>query len=251
MSNLTHNLSGWFATSLGQYLLALEQANHDAAVSDIFGFHALQLGMPGVDLLQANRIPHKFRVDVEPGATLLARYEELPIATQSIDLLILPHILEFTDRPHQILREVDRVMMPEGRIIITGFNPWSLWGVRRWMGADIRQAPWCGNFISLVRMKDWLSLLGFDVSAGKLTCYVPPVTQEKWLNRFRFMEHAGDRWWAIGGGIYMLEAVKRVQGMRIITPAWNDKATDKRLATAQQAAGLRRSSRSSNLRLVK
>ena len=252
MSNPPQNLFDWFATPLGQYLLVQEQTCHDEAVADIFGFHALQLGMPGVDLLRTNRIPHKFRLDAKPAADVLARYEELPIETQSIDLLILPHVLEFAEHPHQILREVDRVMMPEGRIIITAFNPWSLWGIRRWVRADARQYPWCGNFISLVRMKDWLSLLGFDVSAGKLACYVPPLTQQKWLDRCRFMEDAGDRWWAIGGGIYILEAIKRVQGMRIITPAWNDKAApEKRLATAQRAAGLRRTARSANLRLVK
>ena len=252
MSNTFQSLPDWFATPLGQYLLAQEQAGHDEAVADIFGFHALQLGMPGIDLLRTNRIPHKFRIDVKPPAEVLARNEELPIDTQSIDLLILPHILEFAEHPHRILREVDRVMMPESRIIITGFNPWSLWGMRRWMRADNRQYPWCGNFISLVRMKDWLSLLGFDVSAGKLACYVPPLTQQKWLDRCRFMEDAGDRWWAIGGGIYILEAIKRVQGMRIITPAWSDKAAaEKRFATAQRAGGLRRTARSGNLRLVK
>lgn len=252
MSNLSSSLEDWFATPLGQYLQAQELAYHDKAVADIFGFHALQLGMPGVDLLQANRISHKFRIDMKPQADVLARFDELPIDTQSIDLLILPHILEFTDYPHRILREVDRVMMPEGRIIITAFNPWSLWGMRRWMRADNRQYPWCGDFISLVRMKDWLSLLGFDVSAGKLACYVPPVAQEKWLSRLSFMEDAGDRWWAIGGGIYVLEAIKRVPGMRIITPAWSDKAAaEKRLAAAQRATGFRPAARSGNLRLVK
>ena len=250
MSNI-NQLEDWFATPLGLYLLEQEQAYHDEVVADVFGFHALQLGMPNVDFLQANRISHKFHIDLEAPADVLARYDELPIDTQSIDLLILPHLLEFTDQPHRILREVDRVMMPEGRIIITAFNPWSLWGMRRWLRADNRQYPWCGEFISLVRMKDWLSLLGFEVSAGRLACYVPPVTEEKWLSRFRFMEDAGDRWWAIGGGVYMLEAIKRVPGMRIITPAWSDRtAAEKRLATAQ-ATGFRRGGRAANLRVVK
>ncbi|HVK53438.1 MAG TPA: methyltransferase domain-containing protein [Burkholderiales bacterium] len=251
MSNV-RNLQQWFATPLGQYLLAQEQRYHDEMVADIFGFHAVQLGMPELDLLQTNRIPHKFRIGPQPGGEVIARYEELPLETQSIDLLILPHVLEFAEHPHQILREVDRVMMPEGRIIITAFNPWSLWGMRRWLGAD-KEHPWCGNFISLVRMKDWLTLLGFDVSAGRLGCYVPPVTQEKWISRFRFMEDAGDRWWAIGGGIYILEAIKRVQGMRIITPKWADRTVaDKRLAAVARATSMRRNVRpNNNLRLIK
>jgi SAM-dependent methyltransferase len=250
MSNI-NSLQEWFASPLGHYLLDQERRYHDDMVADIFGFHAVQLGMPEVDLLQTNRIPHKFRIDSRPGADVIARYEELPLETQSIDLLILPHILEFAEHPHQILREVDRVMMPEGRLIITAFNPWSLWGTRRWLRAD-SQYPWCGNFISLVRMRDWLSLLGFDVSAGKLACYVPPCTQEKWLSRLRFMEDAGDRWWAIGGGIYILEAIKRVHGMRVITPAWTNKAAaEKRLAPVTRATGFRRTVRPSNLRIIK
>jgi len=251
MSNISC-LQDWFATPLGQYLLAQEQRYHDEMVADIFGFHAVQLGMPNVDFLQTNRIPHKFHVGPEPGAEVMAHYEELPLETQTIDLLVLPHVLEFAEHPHQILREVDRVMMPEGRVIITAFNPWSLWGMRRWARADAHEYPWCGDFISLVRMKDWLSLLGFDVSAGRLACYVPPFIQEKWISRFGFMEQAGDRWWAIGGGIYILEAIKRVQGMRIITPAWaNVAASEKRLATAPRAAGFRRSERPGNLRIIK
>lgn len=246
-----YSFEEWLATPLGRYLLEQETRYHDEAVADIFGFHALQLGLPGIDLLRTNRIPHKFRIAQTPSAELIARNEALPIATQSIDLLILPHVLEFAAHPHQLLREVDRVMMPEGRVIITAFNPWSLWGIRRWMRADNRQYPWCGTFISLVRMKDWLSLLNFDVSAGKLACYVPPFTQEQWLARFGFMEEAGDRWWAIGGGVYMLQAIKRVQGMRVITPAWADKAAaEKRLAAVHRTAGLRRT-KTGNLRLVK
>jgi len=248
MSNV-NSLQEWFTTPLGRYLMTQEQRHHDRVVADIFGFHAVQLGMPGVDFLQTNRIPHKFHLNFQGNADVIAHYNELPLDTQSIDLLVLPHILEFSENPHQILREVDRVMMPEGRVIITAFNPWSLWGMRRWLRADADQYPWCGNFISLVRMKDWLSLLGFDVASGKLACYVPPVTQEKWLSRFSFMEDAGDRWWAIGGGIYIIEAIKRVHGMRVITPAWSD--TEKRFAAAPRAVGLRRSVRASNLRVVK
>lgn len=244
-----NNLQDWFSTPLGQYLLEQEMRHHDNMVADIFGFHAVQLGLPGIDFLRKNRIPHKFILG-EQGSCVLANFHELPLESQSIDLLVLPHVLEFTEEPHAILREIDRVMMPEGRIIITSFNPWSLWGMRRWLRADTNMYPWCGDFISLVRMKDWLSLLGFEVSTGKLGCYVPPVMQEKWISRFGFMEDAGDRWWAIGGGIYMIEAIKRVHGMRIIIPAWRkNPVSEKRFAAVSKVA--RRSAKVPNLRIVK
>ena len=136
--------------------------------------------------------------------------------------MLLPHTLEFTDYPHQILREVARVLRPEGHVIIAGFNPWSLWGARRVFGRKQRY-PWSGHFINLPRMKDWLALLGFEISGGQMACYVPPCATQKWLDRVAFMEAAGDRWWPIAGGVYFLQAVKRVNGMRLIMPKWSDR----------------------------
>src|SRR5258707_1353945 len=129
-------------------------------------------------------------------------------------------VLQFAAEPPAVLREVDRVMMPEGRLIIVGFNPWSLWGLRSAVGPSRESYPWNGRFVSLLRVKDWLALLGFDVSAGRLTGYAPPFDSEKLRSRFGFMEPAGDRWWAVGGAVYMLQAIKRVRGMRLLTPAW-------------------------------
>jgi ubiquinone/menaquinone biosynthesis C-methylase UbiE len=132
----------------------------------------------------------------------------------------LPHILEFSDTPHQILREVERVLMPEGNLIISGFNPLSLWGANRTWQKKCGY-PWCGEFIGLARLKDWLALLGFEVVGGRFSAYAPPLQQSKWLERFAFMEAAGDRWWAVSGGVYFLHAIKRVPGMRLIKPKWN------------------------------
>jgi SAM-dependent methyltransferase len=230
----TNTLREWFASPLGQYLLERERAYLDDVTPDIFGFHALQIGLPEHDLLRESRIAHRMKVAPwGEGVSLRAQGHELPIATQSIDLALLPHVLEFAEDPHDVLREIDRVMMPEGRLVILGFNPWSLWGLRGTLGSSRHQYPWNGRFVSLPRVKDWLSLLGFDVSAGRLTGYVPPFDSEKWRRRFGFMESAGDRWWAISGAVYMLQAIKRVRGMRLITPAWQQKAArEKQLIAA-------------------
>jgi len=132
------------------------------------------------------------------------------------------HALEFSPNPHQLLREVERVLRPEGQLLLAGFNPLSLWGVKRWLGP--RGAyPWSGQFLRLSRIRDWLSLLGFELAAGRMVCYAPPVNRQGWLDRSRFMEAAGDRWWALGGGVYLLHAIKRVHGMRLIAPRWEEK----------------------------
>jgi len=210
----------WFMTPLGRYVLAREQEYFDHAVVDRFGYNAFQLGLPGHELLRASRIPLRCRVDTAGAAAgMLADFRDLPIASNSADLMLLPHVLEFSDDPHQILREVARVLRPEGHVIMACFNPWSLWGARRTFGPR-QEYPWRGRFINLPRLKDWLALLELEVAGGSMGCYVPPCSQEKWLGRFGFMEHAGDRWWPIAGGVYFLQAVKRVRGMRLITPKW-------------------------------
>jgi len=246
----TKTLADWFATPLGAYLLEKERAYLDDATPDIFGFHALQLGLAPYDLLRENRITHRMRIDAGGDVAVRARWHELPLATQSIDLALLPHALEFADDPHAVLREIDRVMMPEGRLVILGFNPWSLWGLRSSLGPSRGEAPWNGKFVSLLRVKDWLALLGFEVSAGRLVCYVPPVSKEKWLKRLAFMEPAGDRWWAVGGAVYMLQAIKRVRGARLIHPAWHEaSAREKRVALAAKREGA--AQRAASLRAVK
>lgn len=210
-----------------------EQSYFDREVADVFGFNAFQIGLPEYDFLRANRMPLRCMVAAEGNAAFAAEASALPIRTGVADLVVLPHALEFSDNPHEVLREVQRVLMPEGHVILSGFNPWSLWGLRR--GAT-RSAtyPWRGQFISLPRIKDWLALLGFDVAAGSMTCYVPPFRREKWRERFAFMEKAGNRWWPIAGGIYFLHGVKRVQGMRLITPRWRAGAARERLAVLPQ-----------------
>jgi len=229
--------SEWFETPLGQYLLAREQAYFDRTVADVFGYNAFQLGLIEHDLLRASRISLRCRVDVAAGAQMRADFRDLPIASNSADLVVLPHVLEFSEHPHQILREVARVLLPEAHVVIACFNPWSLWGLRRLSHLGV-QYPWRGRFINLPRLKDWLALLGFEIAGGQMGCYVPPCTQRKWLARCDFMESAGDRWWPMAGGVYFLQAVKRVRGMRLIMPKWSDRlAPKKSLAAVPKKVG--------------
>ncbi|OGS83504.1 MAG: methyltransferase type 11 [Gallionellales bacterium GWA2_59_43] len=222
-----HTLSEWFATEQGAYVLAREQDYFDRTVSDIFGFNAMQMGSPEHDFLRSSRMPLRFSAGNQAGNDVRLICAELPFETASLDLVLMPHVLEFSEHPHHILREVERVLMPEGNLIISGFNPRSLWGMKKTLGGlhhahGPRGYPWCGQFIALSRLKDWLALLGFEVVGGRFAAYAPPVHQTKWLERFAFMERAGDRWWAVSGGVYFLHAIKRVHGMRLIKPQWNE-----------------------------
>jgi SAM-dependent methyltransferase len=174
-------------------------------------------------------MPLQFSVGLEKTQpALIAAADFLPIQSNSIDLAIMPHTLEFSNNPHQILREVYRVLIPEGHIVISGFNPLSLWGISRYLKANRAEYPWNGNFIALLRLKDWLKLLDFETMGGQLCCYAPPFEQEKWRKRLSFMEAAGDRWWPIGGGVYFLHAIKHMHGMRVIKPGWKKNIDSKK-----------------------
>lgn len=225
-------LSGWFQSPLGQYLLQREFAFFDAEVVDAFGYHALQLGLPDLDFLRMNRMSHRATIALDVRAAVRADFCELPIATSSVDLVLLPHTLEFSQNPHQVLREVQRVLVPEGQVLLSAFNPWSLWGAARWTRRRPKSAPWDGQFISLPRIKDWLALLGFELSVGRMGAYVPPCRGETWLHRLRFMEFAGDRWWPIAGGVYFLRAIKRIPGAKLITPRWRMSVVRKKALAA-------------------
>ena len=244
MSGRIIGVQDWFATPPGRYLLQWERRQFDLAVAVIFGYHALQLGVPGLDALAANRMPHRWLAASEPAgatssvlsaegdarlvrATLVTDFAALPFPANSLDLVLLPHGLELGADPHATLREVERVLVPEGRVIICGLNPTSLWGLRqrrarlyRRMGLGELFLPDGGDFIGYWRLRDWLRLLSFEVEAGRFGCYAPAVASEKWLHRFDWMDRAGARWWPIFGAVYFLQAVKRVRGVRLLGAAW-------------------------------
>jgi SAM-dependent methyltransferase len=240
-------LTDWLKTPAGAYVLQWEQEHLDTAVSDLFGFHALQLGLPELDALRANRMPHRWvavegeaaptnaSIDSQPepfaspakvGIALYCDFDALPFDTSSLDLVVLPHALELARDPHLALREVERVLVPEGRVVIVGFNPGSLWGLRQQIGRWRRRLnsgsrrglflPSAGEFMRYRRLRDWLRLLSFEVEAGRFGCYRPPVVSTKWLSRFEWMERVGDRWWPVFGAVYFVVAVKRVRGMRLV-----------------------------------
>lgn len=238
-------LQDWFESPAGAYLLAWEQQQFDTAVADIFGYHALQLGLPAFDALAANRMPHRWLATVHGAgaarAAVLADYAALPFPEASLDLVVLPHALDSHPDPHAALREVARVLVPGGRLVLSGFNPASLWGLRQGreqlcqrLNIGTPLLPQALDFIGSYRLRDWLRLLDFEIETGRYGCYRPLLGSEKWLRRWRWMDRAGARWWPFFGAAYFMVAVKRVHGMRLLGPAWK-KAGSKSAATVPLA----------------
>ena len=107
--------------------------------------------------------------------------------------------------------------------------------MKRALGPSRNEYPWCGRFIGLLRLKDWLQLLSFELNGGRFGCYAPPFAQTKWLTRAAFMEKAGERWWPIAGGVYVVRAIKRTAGMRLVMPSWRSQSKPaKALSTVTQ-----------------
>lgn len=244
----------WLQSPPGRYVLAWEQRCFDQIVADIFGFHAIQIGLPQINTLSENRMPlhailihsndNRPQAERHPWHLVEGNANELPFASESLDLIVLPHVLEFASDPHQILREVDRVLRPEGRLIISGFNPASLWGARQYLSRLIGSPylPRDGQFISLIRIKDWLELLNFSLDRGHFGCYKLPLQGEASMGRMSFMEKMGNRWWPIFGAVFLVSAIKRQQGIRMIGPASLVRIPAlKPLSTAAERSNLRNS----------
>lgn len=247
-------LDPWLQSPPGAYLRAWEQAQLDLAVSDVFGFHALQMGVGQIDALRANRMPHRWlandaRFDARPQAApaLQCDFDALPFPNQSLDLVVLPHALELARDAHDTLREVERVLVPEGRVIVTGLNPTSLWALRQHAGHLRRRLglggrpylPRSGGLIGYWRLRDWLRLLGFEVEVGRFGCWRPPFNSARWLQRWGWIEATGERWWPVLGALYFVVAVKRVRGMRLVGLARRGQASANAAAPAVAAHRVR------------
>lgn len=221
----------WLESPSGRSLLDLEQRWLNDRLQDSFGYRALQIGPSGLDALAMNRMPCRTRVSfyqpqpepLQPDGSrpnqLVCLPTALPIESESTDLIVMAHCLELISDPHDLLREAERVLIPDGRIVILGFNPLSLWALHRPLATSLFP-PVEGDWLSLSRVKDWCRLLGLMPEAGAFGIYRPFIGQPKWWNRLQWLEPAGARWWPGLGAVYLLVAVKRREGLRMMRAGW-------------------------------
>lgn len=220
-------LRNWFSQAAGARLLDTERELLARLSEDVFGYHLIQVQDYGHGLSAFGNCPVKHRSLLDQGNVLSDRVsaratgEQLPVASDSVDLVVLPHTLDFALDPHQVLREAERILIPEGRLLIIGFNPFSLWGVwrlaLRWRG----DVPWCGHFLSYGRIVDWLGLLGFDIEYTDVCALAPPLRSDGWARRMERVENLGRRVWPMLAGVYAVRAVKRVSTIRPVGSPWS------------------------------
>lgn len=226
-------LRRWYRTPLGSALAGTEVELLSQVLPNLFGYHLLQLGAPmEEDLLQSSRIAHRMVMEDLPplmrnpapkAGRFLGASGQLPVASDSLDVLLLPHTLEFAEKPHEVLREAERVLIPEGHLVLCGFNPFSLFGLRRLFTGWQDESPWCGHFYSVLRIKDWLALLGFDTVLVRNYFFRPPLQNRRVMRPLERMERFAERLWAPLGGGYIVVAKKRVATLTPIKPRWRSR----------------------------
>jgi len=217
-------LRGWYRTPLGNALEVAELEAIREALGTLFGYHLLAVSPPWqASPLDASRISHHWvmpSVATSGMADFFGAAQALPLTTDSLDTIILPHTLEYASHPHEVLREVDRCLVPEGHVLIMGFNPYGLWGLWRLLYGWRRRIPWTGRFISQARLRDWLALLGFDTVSCRPVFFRPPSQRLANVQPLQVLDRLARHNWPFPAAAYLLLARKRVVGMTVLRPRW-------------------------------
>ncbi len=219
---VSQQLSQWYGTPKGRQLLQETTAVITPWLSELTGYYAVKLSYfdDGEDWGKAGHI--QSQLSVAPVASdkshVASDFAMLPFDADSVDLVIAHHVFEFVDNPHALLREAHRILIPDGQCIIISFNPFGIYGA---MKPFKRRAtiPWRGHFFSSYRIRDWLSVLDFEVCQANY--FAPPCLRlEKSHSRLNWLPTACRRYLPISGGLFALSATKHVMSPLIKDLGW-------------------------------
>jgi SAM-dependent methyltransferase len=215
----------WFQTPLGRALLADQRSQVDRLTGNLTGARQLHVALShrlpmatGTDFSQKVLTTPQWH-DRIPDGVAVCDADELPFPGDSMDLVILHHTADFSPHPHQALREASRVLRGEGSILLIGFNPLGLWGLR-WLVSRHRAGPWGGRFLLKSRMEDWLRLLDFSVETVESSFFRTPFQASAHRDGRGIIERiCGNRLLPVGA-YYCILAKKRVYSRLPRKPAW-------------------------------
>lgn len=220
------SLRDWCRQPLGSALGAAESNALCEVLGDIFGYHLVVLDPPSqMQAMDASRILHRVvqtcsEQGLESQTAVLGLAEALPMQADSVDAFVLPHVLDISADPHQVLREIDRCLVAEGHLIILGFNPLGWWGLRRLLFGWRGRVPWSLKFVSLQRLREWLSLLGFDTLQARYIFPHPPWHYGRERAEGRLLQRLHHERWPLLAASYLLVARKRVATLTPVKPRW-------------------------------
>ncbi len=225
MSKRLLNISDWLTTGAGQYLLESERQFIAQELNYIFGYHGVELSVcPESDLLAESQVSKHFRFSPcltnSKSSDLILDGYQWPVKPASLDLVLLHHLIETSDRPHRLLSEASNTIIPGGKMIVVGFNPWSLYQLSRVFSVKARRRFHGTHHISSRRMKDWLTLLGFRVEKVHQGAYLFPFNRLLKKKRTEALEERCNRWCLPFGSFYIMVATRETPGMIPIKPSW-------------------------------
>ena len=232
LENRLQTLHHWLDTGAADDLWQSERCHIEHELHFIFGYHACQMTIaPGTDLLDSCQISRRYllepaRLEGEDEDTDLSLSRMIvdpynwPICPGSLDLVLLHHILEFSDRPHRLLSEAGKTIIPGGKLMVVGFNPWSLASLSRWLLPSQRGAFQGSHFISPWRMKDWLTLLGFNVERIHHGAFLYPLNRLFKGLSGELVEQRCNHWMLPLGGYYIMLATRETHGITPIRRGW-------------------------------
>lgn len=209
------SFENWFQTPLGHAMLADQRHFLDRKLVGLTGARQLHISVShriplahGTDFSQKIMTTPRWFTSI-PDGVVVCDADELPFPGDSMDLVVLHHTADFSPYPHEALREATRVLRGEGTIALIGFNPVSVWGLRRLMSRH-HTGPWGGRFLLRRRMEDWLNLLGFQVSVSATRFFRLPFQRSGRKTSGRFGERLTGNGFLPVGGYYCILAKKRV-----------------------------------------
>lgn len=232
MAHGYHTLQHWnnwlHREPLGTCLLNIEQARLTEVLKRHFGKHVVLIGVPQQrHLLQASVLPVQTLISPlahreEIPGEIESNFIDVPILTGSVDLVLMPHTLEFVENPRRLLTEACRIVKPEGLIIMLGFNPASMWGCKKAISKR-KASPWAGNLISAHKIKSWLGLSDFAIEQQETFLYRPPFKNNKIFKKAQFVENIGKLLYPAFGGVYMIVARAKVLQLTPIRMQWKQR----------------------------
>ena len=178
-NDILQELESWYAADNGSQVLMQTREALLPYLETAFGYHILQIGPArGLPLHGASLINHRIYASQNGGrgVDLICRDDEIPLEGDSVDVVIAHHCLEFTANPHQVLREIQRVLTPQGHLLLVGFNPYSAHGIASRLRGLSKKSLWHWHTpVGERRLHDWLHLLGSELRSTSYL-YAMPVT---------------------------------------------------------------------------
>ncbi|MDX1490070.1 MAG: class I SAM-dependent methyltransferase [Pseudohongiellaceae bacterium] len=245
-------MENWFQTPIGRSLIDTEQRLIEPVVERIFGYHILQLGSSNLSMLDDSPIRHRlmFTPSRQCNSQLpVADNESLPLLSNSVDAVLVHHALDFTLDSYKLLREATRVLVPGGKLLVVGFNPFSTWRLRKAMSVKVAP-PWNARYLSTTRVTDWLRLLDFQIEQVNHGGFLLPFNRPRVLSIANRLERIGKRLSLPTGAVYCIVAAKDSMPITPIRPRWPIISRPAIVRPVGDAAGAARNRKLAKLHVV-